>query len=123
MTDEDKLKFEVGEGFKNLPEEIVLKIESEYETIQLDFEDNKISALKYIDRVVELLCNLRKQYNDEDFIQAVSVCGIENYGWALEQLKDKDVIKYAYKYLESLLDNNYISDEVKKCILGTNFYC
>ena len=40
----------------------------------------------------------------------------------VKELKDKDVIKYAYKYLESLLDNNYISDEVKKCILGTNFY-
>ena len=27
-----------------------------------------------------------------------------------------------YKTIE-LLDNNYISVEVKKCILGTNFYC
>lgn len=122
MTDEDRLRFEVGEGFKNLPEEIVLKIESEYENIHLDYEYNKITVLKYIDRVVELLCNLRKQYNDEDFIQAVSVCGSDSYGWALEKLKDKDIMEYAYKYLESLLDNNYISDEVKKCILGTNFY-
>lgn len=122
ITAEDKLRFELGEGFDNLSPEDIDEDENYYDECFKKGRD-KFSSLigsnsgskfwKYVDALyLPYLLNKYKD-SDEKFISAMIEFDDEEYfSWALSKI-DPELVPYAEKQIRKYLIDEYRCDDSK----------
>jgi hypothetical protein len=117
ITEADKLRFEIGEGFKNLSPDEICRNKALYRDISavkiVEYGYNGdgpyyAAIEEFAKCLLELYCN-----NEEDFIQAVGEHhDWSMFGWAISKVSI-DIREYAKVYFSNLIleKNNLISEE------------
>lgn len=112
MNKEDKLRFEIGECFNRLSQKEIDDLIKLFNKIykktvdEYGYEGDR----PYYDSMNEFCEKLLDKYeSEEDFIQAIIECaGCDCYGWALTQLNDSDIYKYAReRMIKKLKDSGW----------------
>lgn len=123
MTQSDKLRFEVGEGFNILsPSEIKRNEEKFEKELREQKEDYGYSGDgPYYDAIYEWSHYIYHKYfkKPEEFINAIVAHDDWNtFGWALKVIKDNsEIYKYAKIYLEKYLASQDLDEEDINLIL------
>lgn len=128
ITSDDKLRFELGEGFKNLSQEEIDENDNFFNKI-VRLKTGKYPSFisknkhdkfwkKVDDTFQEYLINKYKDSN-ENLINAVGELDNDDYYIWVLGIVDLDIVPYAVKYFSDILKtrNEYSDSEIKK-ILG-----
>jgi hypothetical protein len=123
LTDADKLRFEVGEGFNILSPSEIKRNEERFEKELREQEENNghSECGPYYEATLKWALYIHHKYfkKPEAFINAIIAHDDWNtFGWALKTIQDTiDVHRYALIYIEKHLSSSGFNKEGIKIIL------